>query len=87
MGSLSVFVLIAFVLPEDKKLRVKTLREFDLSPESVDLKTLQRFAGKTTSFSIAVPAARLYARASFRAISSGSKSPHKPVIVAGDLLR
>ena len=53
----------------------------------MDLKTLQRFAGKTTSFSIAVPAARLYTRASFRAISSGSKSPHKPLIVAGDLLR
>lgn len=76
---------MAFVLPEDKKLKVKSLREFDLSQESVDLKTLQRFAGKTTSFSIAVPAARLYTRASFRAISSGSKSPHKPVIVAGDL--
>ena len=58
-----------------------------MSQKSVDLKTLQRFAGKTTSFSIAVPAARLYTRASFRAISSGSKSPHKSIYVAGDLLR
>jgi len=48
---------------------------------------LQRFASKTTSFSIAVPTAQLYTRASFRAISSGSKSLHKPLIVAGDLLR
>ena len=64
---------MAFVLPEDKKLKFRTLREFILSQESVDLKTLQRFAGKTTSFSIAVPATRLYTRASFRAISSGSK--------------
>ena len=31
----------------------------------MDLKTLQRFADKTTSFSIAVSAARLYTRASF----------------------
>ena len=53
----------------------------------MDLKTLQRFASKTTSFSIAVPAARLKTRASFRAISSGSKSRHKPFFVAGDLLR
>ena len=78
---------MAFVLPEDKKLKFWTLREFILSQKSVDLKTLQRFAGKTTSFSIAVPAARLYTRASFRAISSCSKSPHKPLYVVGDLLR
>lgn len=48
---------------------------------------MQSFAGKTTSFSIAVPAARLYTRASFRAISSCSKSPHKPIKISGDLLR
>ena len=78
---------MAFVLPEDKKLKFKTSREFILSQKSVDLKTLQRFAGKTTSFSIAVLAARLYTRASFRAFSSGSKSPNKPFFVAGDLLR
>ena len=87
LGYLSDSVLMAFILPEDKKLKFKTLREFILSQQSVDLKTLQRFAGKTTSFSIAVPAARLYTRTSFCAISSGSKSPHKPLIVTGDLLR
>lgn len=53
----------------------------------MDFKTLHRFARKTTSFSIAVHVARLYTRASFRAISSGSESPHEPLIVAGDLLR
>ena len=47
----------------------------------MDLKILQRFAGKTTSFSIVVPAARLYTRASYRAISSGSKSPPKPLVI------
>ena len=76
-------VLLAFVLPEDKKLEFKTLRESILSQDTVDLKALQRFAGKTTSFSIAVPAARLYTRASFRAISSCIKS----IKVSGDLRR
>lgn len=87
LGYLSDSVLLAFVLPEDKKLKFKAWRESILSQKSVDLKTLQRFAGQTTSFSIAVPAARLYTRASFRAISSGSKSPHKSIYVAVDLLR
>ena len=61
---------LAFVLPEDKKLNFKAVRESILFQKTVDLKTLQRFAGKTTSFCIAVLAARLYTRASFRAISS-----------------
>ena len=79
-------VLMAFVRPEDRKLKFKTLRELILFQKSVDLKTLQGFTGKTTSFSIAVPAARLYTCASFHAILSGSKSPHKPLFVAADLL-
>ena len=87
LGYLSDSRLLAFILPEDKKLKFKALRECILSQETVDLKTLQRFAGKTTSFSIVVPAARLYTRASFRAISSYSKSPHKPIKVSGDLSR
>jgi len=35
---------------------------------------LQRFAGKVTSFSIAIPSARLYAREFYRAISGHTKS-------------
>lgn len=45
LGYLSDSVLMAFVLPEKKKLKFKTLREFILSQESVHLKTLQHFAG------------------------------------------
>ena len=85
LGYLCDSLLLAFVLPEDKKL--KTLRESILSQDTVDLKSLQSFAGKTTSFSIAVPAARLYTRASFRAISSCIKSPHKSIRVSGHLRR
>lgn len=77
----------SLLLAQDKKLKFKTLRESILSQDTVDLKTLQRFAGKTTSFSITVLAARLYTRASFRAISSCIKSPHKSIKVSGDLRR
>ena len=87
LGYLSDSLFMAFVLPEDKNLEFKTLREFILSQKSVDLKTLERFARKTTSFSIAFPTARLYKCASFSAFSSSSKSPHKPFFVAGDLLQ
>ena len=86
LGYLSDSVLMEFVLQEDKKLKLKTLREFILSQKSVNLKSLQGFAGKTTSFSIAVFTVRLYMHASFCAISFGSKSPHKPFFIAGDLL-
>ena len=87
LGYFSDSVLMAFVFPEDKKLKFNTLREFIFSQKSVDLKTLERFAGKTTSFSIAFPTAQLYKCASFSAFSSSSKSPHKPFFVAGDLLQ
>jgi len=75
----------AFILPEDKKQKFKTLREVILSQKEVDRKSLQRFAGKTTSFAIAVPAARLYTRTCYRAIGASSKTPHKPIKVVGDL--
>ena len=77
LGYLSNSVLQAFILPEDKKAKFITLRESILSLDSVDLKTLQRFAGKTTSFSIAVPAARLYTRGVFRAIARHTKQPNR----------
>lgn len=70
LGYLSNSILQAFVLPEDKKEKFRQLREAILSQDNVELKMLQRFAGKTTSFSIAVPAARLYTRVIYRAIAS-----------------
>lgn len=53
----------AFILPEEKKIRFRDLREEILSSRMCDVKKLMKFAGKTSSFSIAVPAARLYSRA------------------------
>lgn len=68
---------MAFILPDDKKTKFKLLREAILSQPEADLTMLQRFAGKTTSFSIAVPAARLHTRMVFRAIGSFAKNPQK----------
>ncbi|KAK3744559.1 hypothetical protein QZH41_003497 [Actinostola sp. cb2023] len=75
----------AFILPEVKKEKFRALREKILSHEEIDVKSLQRFAGKTTSFSIAVPAARLYTRTCYRAIGISSKTPTWPVKVVGEL--
>lgn len=75
----------AFILPQDKKEKFRTLRETILSQQETDLKSLQRFAGKTTSFSIAVPAARLYTRACYRTIGHACKTPARPIRVSGEL--
>lgn len=87
LGYISDSVKCAFVLPDDKKLKFRTLREEILSKDSIALECLQKFAGKTTSFSIAVPAARLYTRACYRAIGAAAKFPRRPVKVLGDLRR
>jgi hypothetical protein len=50
----------------------------------VDLKTLQRFAGKCISLVLAVPAARLYSREVNRAISLASKNS-KPMKIYEEL--
>ena len=74
----------AFTLPPDKILKFATLRECILGQKTVSLKTLQKFAGKTTSFSLLVPGAKLYANAVFHAISEASRS-NKPIAVSGAL--
>ena len=48
------------------------------------IKTFKRFAGKITPFSLAVPAAQLYARERYRAISRPAHS-FRPIRVTGDL--
>ena len=61
-----------------------SLRDSILQRRTVSIKTLQRFAGKVTSFSLAVPAAQLYAREVYRAISLANRSS-RPIKVVGDL--
>ncbi|KAK3731002.1 hypothetical protein QZH41_006641 [Actinostola sp. cb2023] len=64
----------SFILPEDKKQKFSTLRETILKRKTVSVKTLQRLAGKITSFCLAVPAAQLYCREIYRAIPGFQKS-------------
>ena len=62
-----------FLLPDDKKLKFKTLRERILSSPRVCVKTLQRLAGKVISFNLAIPGCK-YVRETFKAISQLSRS-------------
>ena len=68
----------AFILSEDKKRKFAALRESVLDKKSSSIKTLQRLAGKITSFCIAVPAAQLYCREIFKA-TAGYKKSARPV--------
>lgn len=69
----------AFLLPPDKKLKFRILREDILSSRYVSVKTLQRFAGKVISFSLAVPGCKLYFRETFKAISQLCRSFKVPL--------
>ena len=75
----------AFLLLPDKKLKFKILREKILSSWHVSVKTLQRFAGKVISFSLAVPGCKLYVRETFKAISQLYRSSKPFVRVEGNL--
>lgn len=74
LGFIVDSTLCAFLIPEVKKKKFADLRESILTSHSVPIKTLQRFAGKITSFSIAVPSAQLYAQEIYRKISRHHKS-------------
>lgn len=74
LGFIVDSTLCDFLIPEVDKKKFADLRQSILKVRSVSVKTLQRSAGKKTSFSIAVPSAQLYAREIYRAISGHSKS-------------
>ena len=84
LSFLSDSILQAFLIPQDKRIKFASLRDSILQRRTVSIKTLQRFAGKVTSFSLAVPAAQLYAREVYRAISLANRSS-RPIKVVGDL--
>ena len=75
----------AFLLPPNKKLKLKILREGILSARCVGVKTLQRFARKVISFSLAIPGCKLYVRETFEAISQLCRSSKPFVRVQGNL--
>ena len=74
----------ASLITQDKRIKFAILRDSILQCRTVSIKTLQRLAGKITSFSLAIPAAQLYARAVYRAISL-AKCSSRPVKVVSDL--
>ncbi|KAJ7377190.1 hypothetical protein OS493_030390 [Desmophyllum pertusum] len=74
----------SFTLLEEKKSKFIALTDLILSSKQVDVKTLQRFAGKCISFYLAVPAARLFTNEVNLAISKGLHSS-RPVNVTGPL--
>lgn len=76
----------AFLLPDDKKLKFSTLREQILSSHNVGLNTLERFAGKVVSLSLAIPGGKLYVRETFKAISQLCRSS-KPFVCIDESLR
>ena len=84
LGFLSDSILQAFLNPQDKRIKFATLRGSILQCRTMSIKMLQRFAGKVTSFSLAVPAAQLYTREVYCALSLASRSS-RPIKVVGDL--
>ena len=86
LGFLVNSELCAFILQADKKETCAALREHVLSNRTVSIKTLQRLAGKISSFCIAVPAARLFAREICRATAGFLKS-YRLIKFAGVLKR
>lgn len=59
----------AFVLPKDKIKRFSEFGEYLLSFRELEVRSLQRFAGKCISISFAIPAAKLYTIEVNRSIS------------------
>ena len=74
-----------FLLPDDKRLKFRSLREQMLASRNIGLKMLQRFAGKVISFSLAVPGCKLYVRETFKVISQLSRSSRPFACIDGNL--
>ena len=85
LGFISDSILQAFLLPLDKKDKFKALRQELLGSSSAPVKSLQRFAGKALSFSLAIPACKLYVREVFKNISTVAKNSKLVVPIRGPL--
>ena len=75
----------AFILPQDKRAKFASLRDSILAHKTVSLKNLQKFAGKTTSFALLAPAAKLFSNEAYRAISRCSKASTSQFRITKDL--
>ena len=77
----------AFLLPQEKRDKFATLREGILSHKTVSLKNIQKFAGKTTSFALLVPAAKLFTNTTYQTISRGVKRANTQLRISPELRR
>ena len=84
LGFLSDSTKLAFLLPKDKKLKFAALRNSLNESKVTSAKSLQRFAGKIVSFSLAVPAAKLFCREVNFNIGKALKNS-KPIKMSDDL--
>lgn len=73
----------ACILPDDNREKFVILKESILNSEMVDVKTMQRFAGKCISMGLAVPGAKWFCREVNAAISSSLKGS-KHVSLSGN---
>ena len=74
LGFLSDAKKQAFTLPEEKKQKFPVLRDSLINMKVIPVKSLQMFACKAVSFSLAVPAARRFCRQINKHIGKGLKS-------------
>ena len=84
LGFLSDSTKHAFLLSEDKKLKFAALRDSLIESKVISAKSLRRFAGKIVSFSLAVPAAKLFCREVNFNIGKALKNS-KPIKMSDDL--
>jgi hypothetical protein len=74
----------SFKLPEEKRNSFSVLRESLLERKFLDLRSLQKFAGKCVSMSIAIPGTLFYIRETNAAISQAYRNS-RPVPLTGKL--
>lgn len=86
LGYLVDSIRQAYLLPAEKKEKFRSLREYILGLEVVDVKTLQRFAGKCISMGLVVPGSKLFCRQVNSAIARGMKHSRQ-VKLDGELLQ
>ena len=67
----------AFILPDEKKQKFASLRDSLIQLKAVPVKSLQKFAGKVISFSLAVPVAKLFCREVNYNIGKGLRVPNQ----------
>ena len=83
LGFICYSIRQPFLIPEEKKVKFKVLRENVLTCKTVTLKTLQRFAGKAVSFSLAITGCELYLREIFKAVSGLVRNSKLAIKVTG----